>query len=193
MIPRYAGVKPHIPADNCHVGKTIAEQSREVFNQALDEPRNSFASTGFNSGLIPSTEAELHATSRRFGTETRVRTAPNMHPSNYRTTTTRASYFPPGSRFKNNWRQRDTSVVFDNSPLLKIKPLQSDRLASGYSTNRQLWDGTFWRTEKNTHTDQQRTLYRMKFVQAKPFHKAELRNSDGRLRLAQKIYDTADK
>lgn len=33
----------------------------------------------------------------------------------------------------------------------------------------------------------------MKFVQAKPFHKAELRNSDGRLRLAQKIYDTADK
>jgi len=46
---------------------------------------------------------------------------------------------------------------------------QSSKLASGYSANRQHWDGTFWRTEKNAHTDQVRTLYRLKFDQPKPF------------------------
>jgi len=65
----------------------------------------------------------------------------------------------------------------------------SDKLASGYSTNRQLWDGTSWATEGNTHTDQTRTLYRLKFDQPKPFHKIELRNNDGRLKTKQNIWD----
>lgn len=38
-----------------------------------------------------------------------------------------------------------------------------------------------------------RTLYRMKFDQPKPFQKPELRNNDGRLKLTQKVWDTADK
>ena len=50
-----------------------------------------------------------------------------------------------------------------NSAVLKIKELASDKLASGYSSNRQHWDGTFWRTESNTHTDMVRTLYRQGF------------------------------
>jgi hypothetical protein len=165
-----------------------------VFNEhTLDVSQNRFASTGFNSGLIPQTDDELHATSRRYGTETQVRSASNMHPLDYKTTTFRASFLSPASLPRNNWRQRDNSVQFDNSRVLKIAPLKSDRLASGYSANRQLWDGTFWRTEKNTHTDQTRTLYRMKFNQAKPFHKPSLRNSNGRLSIPARIYDVSDK
>ena len=36
-----------------------------------------FSSTGFNNTLIPKTDGELHATSRRFGTETLIKTASN--------------------------------------------------------------------------------------------------------------------
>jgi hypothetical protein len=69
---------PRISVNNHHLGKTIAEQSREVLNQqTLDTPINQFASTGFNSSIIPKTDSQLHATSRRFGTETLVRTAEN--------------------------------------------------------------------------------------------------------------------
>ena len=121
------------------------------------------------------------------------RTATNLHPADYRTTSFRASFHNPSSIPRNNWRERNLSVNFDNSEVLKIAPLQSDKLASGYSANRQLWDGTSWRTEKNTHTDQVRSFYRMKMNQPKPFHKAELRNSDGRLKLRQKVYDVSDK
>jgi hypothetical protein len=193
VIPGYAGYKPRIAVNNHHLGKTIAEQTREVFNETLDTPINNFSTTGFNSGIIPKTDEQLHATSRRFGTETLVRTAANHHPINYSTTTFRASYFPPSTLPKSVWRDRNTSVQFDNSKTLRIAPLQSDKLASGYSANRQHWDGTFWRTEKNTHTDQVRTLYREKFDQPKPFHKSTLRNNDGRLKLLQQVYDVADK
>ena len=184
---------PRIAVNNHHLGKTKAEQSREVFNQTLDLAPNSFASTGFNADLIPRTNEELHATSRRFGTETQVRTSSNIHPIDYHTTTFRASYHTPKSQPRNNWRSRDADVCFEKSEVLKMAPMQSDKLASGYSANRQHWDGTTWRTEKNTHTDQVRTLYRMKFDQPKPFQKPELRNNDGRLKLTQKIWDTADK
>lgn len=185
---------PRLGVNNHHLGKTIAEQSREVFNnQTLDQPRNSFASTGFNHQIMPKTDEELHATSRRYGTETQVRTASNHQPIDYHTTTFRASYFSPGTLAKNNWRGRDASCNFDNSNTLKMMPLQSDKLASGYAACRQHWDGTFWRTEKNTHTDQVRTLYRLKFDQPKPFHKPELRNNDGRLKVPQQVWDTSDK
>lgn len=122
-----------------------------------------------------------------------VKSAANCHPKDYSTTTFRASYFSPATQPKNNWRSRDSSVQFENTKVLKIAELKSDRLASGYSANRQHWDGTFWRTEKNTHTDQKRTLYRLKFDQPKPFHKPALRNNDGRLKLSQQVWDHADK
>ena len=162
-------------------------------DQIFDAAHNRFASTGFNFKLIPNTDGELHATSRRFGTETMNRTAANLHPADRRTTSFRASFHNPSSIPRNNWRERNLSVNFDNSEVLKIAPLQSDKLASGYSANRQLWDGTSWRTERNTHTDQVRSFYRMKMNQPKPFQKAELRNSDGRLKLRQKVYDVSDK
>lgn len=194
VIPRYAGYRPRITQNNHHLGKTISEQAREVFNATtLDTPKNAFASTGFNNSLIPRQDGELHATSRRFGTETQIRPATSCHPIDYRSTTFRTSYYHPGSQFRPNWRSRDTSVHFEKTEVLKMAPLQSDKLASGYSANRQHWDGTYWRTEKNTHTDQVRTLYRMKFDQAKPFQKHALRNNDGRLHKPEKVWDVADK
>jgi len=40
--------------NNHHVGKTIAEQSREVLHEkVIDTPVNNFSSTGFNHALIP--------------------------------------------------------------------------------------------------------------------------------------------
>ena len=154
VIPGYQGHMPRIAVNNHHLQQTIAEQSRQVFNEpTLDVARNSFASTGFNKALLPKTDEELHATSRRFGTETQVRTASNHQPIDYHTTTFRQSYFSPATQTKNNWRSRDADVKFENTDVLKMAPLQSGKLASGYSANRQLWDGTFWRTEKNTQTD----------------------------------------
>lgn len=94
IIPGYAGYKPKI-AVNTHIGMTLAEQSRQVFNSGLDTPKNNFASTGFNHTVMPKTDEQLHATSRRFGTETMVRPSTNCHPNDYKTTTFRASYFSP--------------------------------------------------------------------------------------------------
>ena len=74
-----------------------------------------------------------------------------------------------------------------------MMPMQSGKLASGYSSNRQHWDSTYWRTEKNTHTDQVRTQYRMQFDQPKPFHKPVLINNNARLKVPQAVYDTCDK
>jgi hypothetical protein len=71
--------------------------------------------------------------------------------------------------------------------------LQSDKLASGYSSNRQHWDGTGWQTEKNIHSDMVRTLYRMEYDKPKPFQKDSLRNNDGRLKQQQRTYDLNDK
>lgn len=194
MIPGYAGYIPRLRVNNHHVGKTITEQSREVFDaKVIDTPINNLSSTGFNHALIPKTDDQLHATSRRYGLSTNYRTAANMQPLDYHTTTTRASFFSPANLPRANWRSRDIDVKFDNSAVLKIKELASDKLASGYSSNRQHWDGTFWRTESNTHTDMVRTLYRQGFNQPKPFHKPELRNNTGRLKLRQKVYDVSDK
>jgi len=35
VIPGYTGYKPRIRVNNDHLGKTITEQSREVFNSSL--------------------------------------------------------------------------------------------------------------------------------------------------------------
>ena len=70
---------------------------------------------------------------------------------------------------------------------------RSDARASGYSSNRQEWDGTTWKTEKNLHTDQLRTSYRNNFNQEKPFHKPKIMMTDGRLKRRQQVFDVADK
>ena len=79
-------------------------------------------------------------------------TAPNMQPGDYFTTTARASYLSPKTHDKPNYRTRDPNTAFENSAKLIIKP-RSNTLASGYESNRQLWDGESWKTEKNQHTD----------------------------------------
>jgi hypothetical protein len=55
--------------------------------------------------------------------------------------------------------------------------------------NSTLFDGTTWKTEKNLHADQVRTLYRNQFNQPKPFHKPEVRVTSGRLRRKEVVYD----
>ena len=132
------------------MGKTKAELARDIFNeQLLDTPKNGFSSTGFNHALISKIDDQLHATSQKYGKSTIIKTARNLHPDDYTTTTTRASYLSPAAIHRPNWRTRDNSVQLDNSEVLKVKELLSDKLASGYSANRQLWDGTYWRTEAN--------------------------------------------
>jgi hypothetical protein len=91
-----------------------------------------------------------------------------------------------------NLRTRDNSSVFEPGAKLRVKQ-KSDNLASGYGSNRQEWDGTTWRTEKNLHTDQMRTSYRNGFNCAKPFHKPELKITDGRLRRKEQVFDVSDK
>merc|ERR1712226_870512 len=113
-------------------------------------------------------------------------TAPNMQPGDYFTTTARASYLSPKTHDKPNYRTRDPNTAFENSAKLIMKP-RSNTLASGYESNRQLWDGESWKTEKNQHTDQHRTSYRMGFNVDKPFHKPALKVTDGRLIRKQNV------
>jgi len=69
-IPGYGGYRPNIKA-NVHIGKTVTEQSREVFKPSvLDAQANNFATTGFNASLIPKEDETREATSRRYGTKT---------------------------------------------------------------------------------------------------------------------------
>ena len=134
----------------------------------------------------------MEVRSRRYGTRTMFNTAANHQPEDYFTTTTRASYLSPKQHDKPNWRTRETNSVFDNSARLQIHK-RSDSLASGYESNRQLWDGDTWKTEKNQHTDQIRTTYRMTLDQGKPFHKPLIKMTDGRLKRKQQVFDVSDK
>ena len=104
----------------------------------------------------------------------------------------RASFYPPQKHDKPNWRSRDPCVTFERTAKLKVKN-RSDNLHSGYESNRQAWDGTTWRTEKNLWTDQLRTSYRNNFNVDKPFHKPELKVTDGRLKRKEQVFDIFDK
>ena len=104
----------------------------------------------------------------------------------------RASFHPPQKLEKPNWRSRDSCVIFERTAKLKVNN-KSDNLHSGYESNRQAWDGTTWRTEKNLWTDQLRTSYRNNFNVDKPFHKPELKVTDGRLIRKQQVFDIFDK
>lgn len=194
VIPGYQGYRPRIHVNNHHLGKTMAEQARDVFKTELDTPVNALASTGFNARTMSRVDEQLHATSRRYGKSTMLATAKNFQPIDYATTTFRDSFKSPFvAHNRPNWRTRDATQKFDDSRIHEIKNKTSAQLASGYSSNRQLWDGTSWATEPNQHTDQVRTLYRQGFNQPKPFHKSELRNNNGRLKLREKVFDTIDK
>ena len=122
----------------------------------------------------------MEVRSRRYGTRTMFDTAGNHQPDDYATTTTRASYLSPKAHDRPNWRSREPTATFENAAKLQVHR-RSDTMHSGYESNRQLWDGSSWRTEKNLHTDQYRTTYRNTLDQPKPFHKPELKVTDGRL------------
>lgn len=134
----------------------------------------------------------MEVRSKKYGCRTMFDTAANMHPENYMSTTNRASYVNPRTLDRPTWRDRDPLQTFDPSDKLKVVA-HSDKRASGYSSNRQEWDGTTWRTEKNLHTDLIRTTYRNGFNKPKPFHKIELKVSDGRLKRKERVFDVADK
>jgi hypothetical protein len=114
-------------------------------------------------------------------------------PSEYKNSTFRASYRHPSCHDRPNFRRRDAGkdAIFDNSRTLSVNQ-NSATLMTGYESNRQLWDGTTWRTEKNQHTDQMRTSYRNEFNKPKPFHLNKLKDTTGRLRKIFKVYDLAD-
>ncbi len=58
--------------------------------------------------------------------------------------------------------------------------------------NSTLWDATSWATEKNFHTDQNRTQYRKQFNQPKPFHKRDVKPSPGKVPKKAITYEPAD-
>lgn len=64
----------------------------------------------------------------------------------------RDSFFHPKVHDNPVWRDRDNTQTFEPGPKLIVAD-RSDARASGYGSNRQEWDGTTWRTEKNQHTD----------------------------------------
>ena len=135
----------------------------------------------------------MEVRSRRYGGRTMFDTAANQRPDNYNTTTSRASFLKPAAQDKPVWRGRSTSCVFDNSSAKLKVAKTSTRCASGYQSNRQEWDGTTWKTERNLHTDMFRTSYRNGFNTTKPFHKAELKVTTGRMKKREQVFDVSDK
>ena len=64
--------------------------------------------------------------------------------------------------------------------------------ASGFVENSTLFDGTGWEPDAHLHTDQIRTSYRNEFCKPKPFHKATLKVTTGRLPRKQVVFDKRD-
>ena len=60
---------------------------------------------------------------------------------------------------------------------------------SGFVQNSTFCDGAGWVPEKNLHTDQVRTSYRLGFCTEKPFHKTMTRFNDGRKPLKAVAFD----
>lgn len=205
VIPKYQGYVPSLKADS-HLQKRITEQSREVLNrQFLDDVPQTMASTGFNAKFIPKHDDTLESTSRRYGT----RTMPSTHPANHskyapNETTFRASYLNPKAQPRSVFRSRNPEMEFSQERLLRCAQMVTDKTnlhgprqalidnCSGYTMNSTLWDATSWATEKNLHTDQERTQYRKQFNQPKPFHNRTTKYSCGRMPKLQGTYEPAD-
>lgn len=193
VIPGYKGHIPLVNTQNHLLGKRVTEQARDVFKpEVIDTPNNNFSTTGFNSKLIPRDDQTMEVRSRRYGSRTMFNTAGNHQPVDYMTTTTRASYLSPKAHDKPVLRDRTKNLMFENSAKLVIHK-RSDSLASGYGSNRQEWDGSTWKTEKNLHSDMVRTSYRQTMNQPKPFHKPQLKTTNGRLIRKEQVFDTSDK
>lgn len=187
----------HQPTTSPPPGKYVSRSIKyPVFERSTVSEFRSFVCFNlyysFNKALIPRDDKSMEVRSRRYGTRTMFNTAANHQPENYHETTTRASYHNPKTHDKPNYRSRDHSQVFENSAKLLVHK-RSDSMASGYETNRQLWDGTGWGTEKNLHSDMYRTAYRNNFNQPKPFHKPELKVTNGRLIRKEQVFDVTDK
>jgi hypothetical protein len=205
VIPKYQGFVPTLAADS-HLQKRITEQSRDVLNRKyLDDPPMTMASTGFNQKFIPKHDDTMEATSRRYGT----RTMPGTHPANHskyapNETTFRSSFLNPNVQPRAVWRDRNPEQEFSNERMLNITKMVTDKTnlhgprqalidnCSGYTMNSTLWDATSWATEKNVHTDQERTQYRKQFNQPKPFQNRAARESNGRMQKLQLTYEPAD-
>ena len=161
----------------------------------IDTRPQTMATTGFNRCHIPQQDGTMHATSRRYGTETCQRTHPNNH-SKYESneTTFRASFMHPKNFPSQVYRNRDTeNSVSTEQDLPTFEHIQDKTNLdgprqslldnqSGYVLNNKLWDSTSWRTEQNVWTDQQRTQYRKQFNQPKPFHNRLIKSNTGRLK-----------
>ena len=74
----------------------------------------------------------------------------------------RSAFLSPKVHDRPNWRTRDNETTFENSAKLLVHA-RADSHASGYESNRQLSDGTNWKTDKNLHSDMYRTSYRNGF------------------------------
>jgi hypothetical protein len=164
VIPGYSGYKPQINVNNKYVGRTVAEQSREVLKpEIIDQPKNNLSSTGFNHSLIPKKDASLHATSSRYTGTTMQRNCTDFVADDRSTTTSRAAFIRPASAPRATQRERDSSIAFTSGKTLQVNPRLANRRGSGYSSNLQMFDGQTWQTEKNLHSDMVRTMYRNNF------------------------------
>jgi len=154
----------------------------------------------FNAKLIPKEDTTREARTQLYGSDTWHYPHHAQHPNNYSDTTARKSFYNPKTQPQPNHRDRDPKLVFDLSktPVFKVastnhaiagrsakedthfEKASRKELCSGYTMGNQNWDGSGWRTEKNCHTDQFRTSYTMGFNQPKPFHKTQLKTTDGR-------------
>lgn len=175
IIPKYQGYVPNLKA-NSLLQKRQTEQSRDVFKASnIDDKTQTMASTGFNPMHIPKHDDTLHSTSRRYGTETKPTTHPAVQvASHYATneTTFRASFINPKRHPSQVYRTRNPDADMSTETNVKIESHVTDKTnlngprqvlinnCSGYVMNSTLWDSTSWATEKNFHTDQQRTQYR---------------------------------
>jgi len=205
VLPGYQGYRPKIAADSL-LQKRFTEQSRDVFQkERLDDGENKMASTGFNKSKIPQTDETLNATSRRYGTRTEPFTHPHNH-SNYapNETTFRASYINPKRHPSSVFRDRDCSREFSSDVTRKFHEHVQDKQnlngprqalfnnCSGYTIKSTLFRSPSQTTEKNVHTDQNRTQYRKQFNQPKPFHKRDIKESPGRVPKKKITYEPAD-
>ena len=101
--------------------------------------------------------------------------------------TTRDSFRPPKALPKPNFRTTVDGFFRDF-----LAPV-SNVGKSGYIQNSTLFDGTGWIPEKCLHSDLQRTEYRMRYNNQKPFHKLLTPITNGKLKKTVRVYDLEKK
>lgn len=199
-VPKYAGFIPGLNA-NSEKGKGFTPLTRDCFDMEknFQTTHTRFRSTGFyeDQGTFDKTRP---AFSRRYGVETRMPPHEACH-ENW-STTFRKSYVKPTTQ--NNpiakTQGKFGTLVFDDAQTIGNRKgelsfsygVKQPTKNMGYNNNYQLWDTQSWATEKNFHTDQQRSEYRNRFNQAKPFHRMTAKESAGRRKPDLSVYDIPD-